>query len=390
MIIDEKRLERQRLSVSKWINNKGMGFLSLAPGFGKTMCAVIAIKTVLSKKPDGNILVVVPTIVLQDQWIKVLKVHKLNVRVLVLKSASKVIEEVDLLVIDEAHLSFSEEYIKIYDNITYKTFLGLTGTIERSDGKEKLILSRIPIVDTITINEALEEGYISKFKIFNVEVEFTEEEAKEFKSVQRNYSYYENLLGGRFEAFTNSYKYLKDPEVSEDLKKFSRMYQYNLNKRKKILQEASNKIPLTKVILDLFPDRKAIIFCESIEFAERIDNHLDKHSIIYHSKLKKKDKVSAIKRFEDNRTNIRVLTSVKSLDQGLDVSGINLGICCAGSSKALQNIQRMSRATRKNESNTIAYYFNLYIKDTQEEKWLKSRCKDIPSVYWIETLNELT
>ena len=82
------------------------------------------------------------------------------------------------------------------------------------------------------------------------------------------------------------------------------------------------------------------------------------------------------------------MVSCKALDAGVDISGVNLGICCAGTSKQLQSIQRLGRSIRKN-GNSIALYFNLYIEGTQEEKWLKSRCYNIPNVYWLTSLNEI-
>ena len=64
----------------------------------------------------------------------------------------------DLLVIDEAHLMASETFSRIFECVNYKNILCLTGTLERLDGKEELIKKYAPVCDTITINEAEENG----------------------------------------------------------------------------------------------------------------------------------------------------------------------------------------------------------------------------------------
>jgi len=223
--------------------------------------------------------------------------------------------------------------------------------------------------------------------IYNIPVELTPKEIAIYKKTQNSYLYYEHILGGKFSAWQESANRLKkDSEYNQDQKKEAMGFLRAINKRKSILHNAINKIELTKTILDKYPDRKSIIFCESILFAEKIDTLLDKQSVIYHSKMTVKQKKEAINNFKDNTFKCNVLTSVRALDAGVDISGVNLGICAAGSSKSLQSIQRLGRSVRINVNGTIAYYFNLYVKNTQEEKWLKSRCYNIPNVEWIDYL----
>ena len=53
------RTERQQESVRKWIKAKGRGTIEGATGYGKTNCALIAIRALLKKYPQFRILVVV-------------------------------------------------------------------------------------------------------------------------------------------------------------------------------------------------------------------------------------------------------------------------------------------------------------------------------------------
>ena len=74
-----------------------------------------------------------------------------------------------------------------------------------------------------------------------------------------------------------------------------------------------------------------------------------------------KEKKNALQTFGDGRTKTRLISSVKALNAGLNVPECSLGICAAGSSKALDNIQRTGRTLRLLEGK-IAIYVNLYVK----------------------------
>lgn len=390
MIIDEKRLERQREVIRKWIKSGYVGTFIGVTGVGKSYIAILAMQFVLSKRPNAKVIVVVPTVYLQNQWQELLQSNKLgNVDVLVINTAAKTTVDCDFLVVDELHTAGSQFFSNLFNTINYKAFLGLTATIERSDGNHKLLLEKAPIFDEIGLEEALKEGYVSDYMIFNLPVALSPKESADFSKIQKSYGYYEHLLGGRFVAWQEANDRLKDKLADKEHKKEALMFLRLVNKRKDCLHNAISKLSITKNILDMFPERKAIIFCESIDYAQKIDGMLNKQSVLYHSKLTTKEKKEAIRQFSDNRFKSNVMVSCRALDAGVDISGVNLGICCAGTSKQLQSIQRLGRALRKNKLGTIAYYFNLYIPETQEEKWLRSRCYDIPNVHWIDNLDEV-
>ena len=393
MIIDEKRLERQKEVIIKWIKNNYIGILVAVTGVGKSYIAILSIQYILKKRPDADIIVVVPTLYLKNQWEDLLKEHKLTqVKVLVINTAAKTEVECDYLIVDEIHTAGSDFFINLFNTIKYKAFLGLTATIERSDGRHSLLLDKAPIIDEIGLEEALREGYISDYKIYNIPVKLTPQELVGYKKIQSSYLYYEHKLGGRFTAWTSASDRLVKANKSlytDEERREALMFLRLVNQRKTVLYNSNSKLQLTEEILRLFPNRKAIIFCESIVFAEKIDKLLNKQSVIYHSKLTNREKKEAITRFTDGRTKSNVMVSCKALDAGVDISGVNLGICCAGTSKQLQSIQRLGRNIRVNKANTVALYFNLYVEDTQEEKWLKSRCYNIPNVEWITSLNEV-
>lgn len=116
----------------------------------------------------------------------------------------------------------------------------------------------------------------------------------------------------------------------------------------------------------------------------------DGEYIVKYKKLKKLGK-TALKRialdlFQDGK--ISVLSTARSLDEGFDVKNIGLVIVASGSSKKRQYIQRVGRAVRFVPGKT-AIIVNVYIKDTKDEDWLKSRQKGSKKPIWINNIGEI-
>ena len=62
-----------------------------------------------------------------------------------------------------------------------------------------------------------------------------------------------------------------------------------------------------------------------------------------------------------------------------------MGIICGLTSKSLTMIQRVGRLLRFQENKT-GKIIVLYVKETQEEKWLKSAVKGLTNVNWIDKI----
>lgn len=65
--------------------------------------------------------------------------------------------------VSEIHRTPSNTFQEVFNVVKYKYILGLTATFERLDGKEKLIEKYCPVIDTITSEEALLNGWVSSF-----------------------------------------------------------------------------------------------------------------------------------------------------------------------------------------------------------------------------------
>lgn len=164
------RDERQDESVRKWLQNKGKATVVAATGVGKTRIAIKTIQRVRQKYPLLSVLVLVPTELLKNQWLEELDRWGvgINTEVKVMMGASKKEYNCDLLIIDEAHRINSEIIANVFEVVHYKLILGLTATFERLDGRHEILAKHAPVCDTITIEEALLNNWVSKYKDYVV------------------------------------------------------------------------------------------------------------------------------------------------------------------------------------------------------------------------------
>ena len=89
-----------------------------------------------------------------------------------------------------------------------------------------------------------------------------------------------------------------------------------------------------------------------------------------------------LKKLRDNRTKIRCISSAKGLEEGFDLPNLQLGITWSRTSKNLGAVQKLGRILRYFPNKT-AYFIELYVPDTQDERWLTSSLKNQKNVYLI-------
>jgi len=369
------RTERQLEIVQKFADNKGRGTLLAATGFGKTFTAIMVILRLLKSRPKGKVVIVVPTINLKNQWKKELKqnkVHK-NCEVIVINTAYKTKQSCDLLICDEIHAYGAEQFIKVFDKITYQYIFGLTATIERSDG----------------IDECHANGWVSDYLVYNLAVPMYDDEQEDYDKANKQFRYAAGRLGfGGAQSFNNARKYLQDKTADPAMRAVAAVYYNSMRKRGDICKNSQAKIPVIKQLLEKFDDRKALLFSASTDFADAVQEELGDVCLSFHSKRTKKQQVEILKKFKDGRTKQRVISSVKALNAGFDVPDCSLGIVAAGNSKKLDNIQRTGRIIRYVPGKT-AVIINLYAPNTQEVSWLNKR-QEGQNVVWADSIEEIT
>lgn len=316
MKIDKKKLIRQLRGGVKWINNGAKGTFTWATGVGKTFITLILIRKMQKKNPNRTATVIVPTIQLKDQWIEELKSFGLsNVNVFVINTVVLRNQQIttDMLILDEVHRYGSEEFSKVFHLIKYRFILGLTATIERLDGNHVLLTSYAPVVDSISLSDARQNGYISRYIEFNLGVSFNPEEQKKYDNINANYNKYFKMFNFDFDlvmkcqagkakspggidgpTVRRSYAMVMgwDPVKHRDDKKhlwhpdniagYAVQFGKFMRLRKEMFYDSQSKIEIGKKIISMFPNSKIITFSESTSFADRLTAEIPQ-SVAYHS-----------------------------------------------------------------------------------------------------------
>ena len=366
------RSERQKLAVQKWISAGCRGTLSHPTGFGKTREALAAIKLFLSKNKGKTILIVVPTEYLKLQWMQELGKNNLfhEVTVEIINSAIKKHEKVDFLVIDEVHRVPADTFFTVFKERDPSIVLGLSATFNRLDGKHELLRRYCPVCDVITINEAVNNKWLSSYREYKVVIE-PEDIA--------DYRYYNQQFNETFSFFNYDFQLamkcltniiyrrtygksmgMKPAEVDAIVFTWNRM----LVARKQYVMNHPKKIEITRKILDARPNKKAITFSATIKQAEAVGRGY----LIHSGKTKKKNRLTME---EFNQVSTGVLHTSKKADEGVDIQGLNLAIILSNSSSRTQKIQRVGRIIRVEEGKN-AEIFTLVIAGTVEENWFQN------------------
>lgn len=343
-----------------------------------------------------------------------------------------IIYKPDVLIVDEIHEYATGKSVGIIDGsiVQTKALLGLTASTD--DAEFKSVLKYVPIVDTIGEQEARDKGFIADFIEYNLSLLltgdeqenynlYTDEISKQLPKFKNDISLAQRCVNGGEDpkskkhyagvnwcvgvAVSHGWREDLNPAFEEhamiiNLWTPNKVLGYAIKllsaiqARKNLLQTCNSKYEATIKLIDKFDKVKTIVFSESTHFADRLyDLTIDKHKVVkYHSNLKtiiqpsektgkpikigkttqKKNATSAIK-----SGRARVIYTSKALDRGFDVDDLRMGITTSGTQKPTQYKQRGGRLKRKEVENIFedctVLLVNLYIKNTQDEKWLRNR-----------------
>ena len=296
------------------------------------------------------------------------------------------------------------QHFKFFQNNVYDKILALSASIENK--LKPRLWGIAPIIHTITTTEALKLGLISSFRVFNIGLDLSPLERADYdeanKVFDETFDIFKDGRGYRniqvlFKCLNpNFFKHYCvnqgfGPDEYYRVKRWPHMCKDAMNARKNILYQAACKQEAIKDIIEMFPDRRGIIFSQSIDFVENVKQTLDvvdkEVAHTYHSKVTKKVRKERLDDFNDLSTPSRIIISASALNEGVNLEKISLAIIAAGTSKEKDFIQRLGRTVRLEEDKE-AIMVRLYIKNSQEEKWLESSQENFRGEF-LNSINEL-
>jgi len=443
---------QDRLDTAQWqgVNiwraspHRGNGTLEWHTGVGKTYSIVKAYKPFREKFPahieENNIIVVVPTLKLKDDWVKegghIDKHGFENISVYVINSYVTEYHRCKWLIIDEIHRVLgvdADTFNKTIEFTKAEFKLGLSATLTL---EEKIILrdKGMPVCHTISEFESKVEGFTSDYFEYNLAVPLNHLELKRYEEYSRIFEQNKRffIVQDQFDLKL-AFAATKNMDICRNISKFRgwRVDQgedddnapakikdgaikciVGMTKRKEIIYNSQNKLLVTEQIINKFPDKLIMTFSMSAEMADAITFKLGAKARSYHTKIKgetrevvqadlfntkpktKKIGVERIKRETIDlfsKREITVMNAVKALDEGFDLPQIDMSIITCGAASQRQQKQRKGRSTRFNEAdvNKKSIIVNLYAPNTQDEKWLKERQKTTTGARWITTLEDI-
>jgi superfamily II DNA or RNA helicase len=400
--------EYQNEAFLKWVQNEKKGIFSMATGTGKTLTSLNCLLNLYREKHVYHAIILVPTIALLDQWKKeCLKFNYSNVicvsskedwnsSISFFNTASKFIDASfivivtyasfqkdkfqshfkllpldTLLIADEVHNMGSPSMLKLLDKIHTPIRIGLSATPSRkydmvgNESIERFFNDKPPYVYNYSMKMALDSNWLCKYSYYPHIVYLIEEELDKYIG-------YSKQLLRYFDAKTKGYKNCKEVE-------------FLLLARKRIIHKAKNKKATFKKILETeFNNRGNLNYTliyvpEGLEVNydvadESIDSS-DEISLIneYTKTVSQTDSTIMVKQYTSNTKNrevvikdfenglIHVLTSMKCLDEGVDVPRSELAIFCASTGNPRQFIQRRGRVLRIHKNKIHAVIHDLVV-----------------------------
>ena len=316
--------------------------------------------------------------------------YGLNCEVHVINTVVKSNWKVDLLVLDECHRYASSTFAEVFNKVHYKLILGLTATLERLDGKEEIIKKYCPVCDTITLEVALLNHWVSEYKEYQVIIKV--DDIQDYLNLQKEFTEHfeyfnfdfglildskngmigKNGLKNRI-AYRdklcpfNGHNEQERKDLLRDITYHATAFNRVMQARKSFINNHPKKLEMVRKIIAARPLSKIVTFSNSVKMAEAIG--IGK---VYSGRDSKKK--GRITMDEYIKGDFQVLNTIKKVDEGLDVPNISVAIQLGIDSSSIKAAQRLGRAIRFTPGKQ-AEMFTIVIDQSQEIKWFSESHK---------------
>jgi RNA polymerase primary sigma factor len=399
---EHRELYRWQLDAAvSWLRCGRRGVVEAVTGSGKTDVAIAAAADALRR--GRFVLVVVPSRVLMEQWHRRLTVALPGARIGRLGDSGKDNpSSCDLLIATRhsaaAHrpvppdgvggLLIADECHGLGGGIlrramlrAYEERLGLTATLERSDGGVAELL--VPYFGGICyrygFEQAIADGVCAPPRVAFVGVELSVTERAEYAATEQRLVQHRQHLRAvpgmplePFGDFLAAVAYLAERDAGAD-GRAAREYLDAFSKRRDIVAQSSGKYELLGALAAAIREADgALVFTETVRAANHAINRLDplvSIELITGSTARRQRREI----LDDLRVRrLDAVAAPRVLDEGVDVPDANLGIVMSASRTRRQMIQRMGRILRRKQPGIAARFVIMFAKDTLEDPTQRS------------------
>lgn len=410
--------EYQQQAFENWKNNGQKGLFAMATGTGKTITSLNCLLEIYKRKGYYKAIILVPTVTLVNQWeiechkfdfMNVIKVYsknplwKENVEAICFNEKYHLQNEAEtsyviistyasyarknvfdalnvfnkrqlLLIADECHNMASGNMLKRLASIPYLRRIGLSATPDRQydDCGNRLLRKFFGAERNYTyeysMEDAIKNGVLCKYLYYPHLVRLTVDEMDAYVKLSEKISKYFNMATCSFD------------KVDEILKRL-------LLARKRIIHKAANKIEAFDNIIHKRYQEKgnlkySLVYVpegnepnyqevdeEPLDQCDESDHLID----LFTKSILQLDESITVRKFVSGQKDrdvilqdfatgkLQVLTSMKCLDEGVDVPRSELAIFCSSTGNPRQFIQRRGRVLRMHPKKKLAVIHDLVV-----------------------------
>lgn len=398
----------QQTAYEKWVENNCQGIFAMATGTGKTVTALNCVLNQYRTKPANTykVLILVPTLTLAKQWQEEAKSFNFkevfvvssksqwrSTLPTVLSTAGRIpvsfviiatyasfskdkfqaivtkIPSETILIADEAHNLASPNVFEAIQNIHLTKRIGLSATPKRiydpegTAGMEKFFGDKEPYTFSFSMEQAIKDRILCEYYYFPTEVQLTAEELERYKQITD--------------------RLVKLARMNKGGEK-SKAYEILIQERKRIIHKAENKLPKAiEILTDHYKKSKTLKYTfvyvpegETFEITEEgdeknleniklIDQYrraiamIDERIMVNQFISGMKDREEILEQFEKGQ--IDVITSMKCLDEGVNLPRAENAIFCSSTGNPRQFIQRRGRILRVHKDKRVAIIHDLVV-----------------------------
>lgn len=385
----------QKNAIAAWVKNNNRGIFQMATGTGKTKTSLAAVTKILdvyySNQVKCGLVVVVPYVVLLEQWLEDLKEFQIsaiacyesknkwlprveeNIRLfnenvrdkLFLITTTKTLISSDfqrciatikgdyIFLADEMHHLTSDMMRQsLPQNAKYR--LGLSATLMtkyNSVKMEELKAYFGGIIYEYSMKEAIETDCLTRYFYYPIYVELTDEEKSDYYEVSKKISKAMMLAGNDL-----------DDDDNIPLKAL-------LSQRGRILASASNKLIKLKEMAPQFKDKaNLIIYCgdkieSNVKYIDKVYEIVNNEEGIISAKFTAEENPQQRRDILDlfGKKVIQALIAIRCLDEGVDIPQLETAIIMSSGTNPKEFIQRRGRILRKAAGKQYSYIYDFIV-----------------------------
>jgi superfamily II DNA or RNA helicase len=364
--------DHQRDAVAAWTAAGKRGVVVLPTGSGKSYVAEMAIAQV-----QRATLVIAPTLDLMNQWYDILttafgvEVGLLgggyhDVRELTVSTYDSAYLHMDhlgdrfgLLVFDECHHLPSPTYLRAAESAIAPYRLGLTATLERSDGREALLDDRVGAVVYARSIRDLAGEYLADYDTARLAVALSDDEAARYET-QRGV--YREFLRDQRINMASPDGWSRFIQVSSQSSAGRRAF-LAYREQKQIAIASRGKLHVLEGLLRQHAHDRLLVFTNDNDTVYLISRTFLLPALTHQTDLK--DRREILARF--NSGEYPALVTSRVLNEGVNIPAANVAVVLSGTGSVREHVQRLGRILRRREGKRAMLY-EVVTENTVEER----------------------